>query len=103
MSDQHRGPSVVSPPHPAGARPHSGRRRIATRCLAGLTLPLFAGVFACESAEDAQLGAPVVLALGATEAPSYSDGELSLYESQAPVAFPIKKPTEAQMSGAAVT
>jgi hypothetical protein len=52
----------------------------------------------CESADSAQVTAPYVVALGQSETPSYSDAELTLYESQVPVPFPIRAPTSAEMA-----
>jgi hypothetical protein len=52
----------------------------------------------CEAAEDAQVTSPYAVALGVTEAASYMDAELTLYESQTPVAFPIWKPTGSQLA-----
>ena len=56
-----------------------------------------ASMIGCESADDAQVTAPYVVAIGATEAPTYADANLSLYESQVAVPFPIRKPTSAQL------
>ena len=90
MSRLDLGQSVVSPPRPRATAPS-----LDAWCLAGLAgrrlsaiIVGVTGAFACESGEDAQVGGPVVLALGAKEAPSYSDGELTLYESQVPRAVP---------------
>jgi hypothetical protein len=56
------------------------------------------GSSGCESADAAQISSPYVVAIAEDEAPSYSDAELTLYESQTPVAFPIRKPTGAELS-----
>ena len=60
-------------------------------------------VAACESADSAQVTPPYVTALGQNETPSYSDAELTLYESQVPVPFPIRAPTGADMRGLPAT
>jgi hypothetical protein len=52
----------------------------------------------CEAASDAQISAPYSVALGQNESPSYSDAELTLYESQTPVPFPVRKPTASQLA-----
>jgi hypothetical protein len=98
MTHQHLGPSVLSggmSPQLVASSPHS--RRVA-RGLVGLALIGVGGLFACESAEDAQVSTAHVVALGATEAPTYADANLTLYESQTPVAFPVRKPTAADMA-----
>lgn len=99
MTRQDLGPPVVGAPQPAGASPHARVRRTASRAATCVALAGLAGVFACESAEDAQVSAPAVVAIGASEAPSYSDANLTLYESQTPVPFPVRKPTAADMAG----
>jgi hypothetical protein len=100
MTDQGLARSVVQGPQAAVRTPQRplSARRLVTRLVTGVALLGVAGVFACESADDAQLGAPDVLAIGATEAPSYADANLTLYESQMPVPFPVRKPTAADVA-----
>jgi len=95
MKREELGLWVGSPPHPAVPSPQP---RWVARALGGLALVGVTGVFACESAEDAQLTSPYVVALSATEAPSYADANLTLYESQTSVAFPVRKPTGPDLS-----
>jgi hypothetical protein len=52
----------------------------------------------CEAASDAQVTAPFAVAIGVNEMPSYSDAELTLYESQTPVAFPVRKPSASELA-----
>jgi len=92
-----------SPPQGAVARPQLrglGRRRAGG--LAGAAVALLAPLVAmlaigCESAGNAQVSSPFVVAIGATEKPTYSDANLSLYESQTPVAFPVRRPTGSEL------
>ncbi len=53
---------------------------------------------ACESANEAQVTPPIVLAIGATEQPVYDDGTLIIYSSRLPVPLPVKQPTGKQLS-----
>ena len=88
-------------PQPAARPPQSvslgvsvfGALTVAFGCLgAGF------GITGCEAADSAQVTTPYVVAIGSTEKPSYSDANLTLYESQVPVPFPVRKPTGAELS-----
>jgi hypothetical protein len=70
------------------------------RRLAGLALVLVAvagAVVGCEADDSAQVTKPYVVAIGTGEVPIYSDANLTLYESQVAVPFPIRKPTGAEL------
>ena len=83
-----------APPQGAALSPQLRRWPPSFSRLCMLSLGL--SLMGCESADSAQISTPYVVAIGQAEAPSYSDGELTLYESQTPVAFPIRKPTGAE-------
>ncbi len=88
----------VSRPHRAVAGPQPDRSRawLAVSTLAGIVCA--GAATSCEAASDAQVTAPFAVAIGQNEMPSYSDAELTLYESQTPVPFPVKKPTAADLA-----
>jgi hypothetical protein len=84
----------VFTPQAAGRAPHAG-----LALAVALTLTAAACLLGgCESTEDAQITSPSVVAIGAAETPAYSDGELTLYESQVAVPFPVRKPTGSELS-----
>jgi hypothetical protein len=106
MTPIDRAPAEVSRPQRAVSspqRPLAPSRARATRACAALLLSGAVAFAAsgCESSDAAQISAPYVVAVGATEAPSYSDAELTLYESQVPVPFPVRAPTSAELSALA--
>lgn len=66
--------------------------------LAGGLLLGALSVTGCEAAGAAQVSPPVLVAVGQSETPIYQDANLTLYESQVAVPFPIRKPTSAELS-----
>jgi hypothetical protein len=52
---------------------------------------------ACSSGNADQVTAPADLGMTSKMAPYYSDGNLTLYEAQRPVAFPVRKPTASEI------
>ena len=85
-----------------GARPQRAalspqRSSVPVVALAALVAASALATAGCESADSAQITAPFVVALGTSETPSYSDAELTLYESQVAVPFPVRKPTGAEL------
>jgi hypothetical protein len=71
--------------------PHPRTSRASVVIALSLAIALTAS--GCESADSAQVTPPIVLSIGATEAPVYADGTVTLYSSRLPVPFPIKRPT----------
>jgi len=75
----------LGPPKPEGQRP-----RFWLLGLVGI------GV-ACSNGNADQVTGPFDLGMVSTMAPYYSDGNLSLYESQKPIAFPVRRPTGSEL------
>jgi hypothetical protein len=58
-------------------------------------LSALALVAACSNGSANQVTQPVSVGMTSSIAPYYADGEITLYQVQAPVAFPVRKPTSA--------
>jgi hypothetical protein len=86
-------------PQAAALTPHSrtGRVVFVASLLTFASALSSLGVVGCEAADSAQVTAPYSVALGVSETPTYADANLTLYESQVPVPFPIRKPTGAEL------
>src|ERR1700733_2457768 len=77
-------------PRSGGRWPHAG----------GLgSLVALALVAACAPGSADQVTPPVALGMTSSIAPYYSDGEITLYQVQTPVALPVRKPTSADIQG----
>jgi len=84
-----------------GVSPHGAVHSPQSRAIAALALGLVAstaGLVGCEADDSAQVTKPYVVAIGASETPIYADANLTLYESQVAVPFPVRKPTGAELS-----
>jgi hypothetical protein len=77
-------------PRSGGRWPHAG----------GLgSLVALALVAACAPGSADQVTPPVALGMTSSIAPYYSDGEITLYQVQTPVALPVRRPTSADIQG----
>jgi hypothetical protein len=61
-------------------------------------LSALALVAACSNGSADQVTQPVSVGMTSSIAPYYADGEITLYQVQAPVAFPVRKPTSADLA-----
>ncbi len=91
------------PPQPCSGSSRTGRsRRVAAAvALTAVGAVALAAATGCEAADSAQVTPPYVVAIAAAETPVYSDANLTIYESQIPVPFPVAKPTGAQLNALA--
>jgi hypothetical protein len=58
-------------------------------------------VAACSNGGGDQVTRPTAVGMTSSISPYYSDGQITLYEAQIPVALPVKKPTSADLSNPA--
>ena len=86
MSRESRSTTLLKAPRREGLRP-----RLWLLALIGV------GV-ACSNGNADQVTAPNDLGMISTMAPYYTDGNLTLYESQKPVMLPVRMPTSAEVS-----
>jgi hypothetical protein len=63
------------------------------------SLALMVALAACANTDANQTTPPVVLGMGSSVTPVYQDPQLTLYEVQVPVPLPVRKPTDAELSG----
>jgi hypothetical protein len=76
------------------AAPTRGGWRPRVRAFAPLAALAVAA--ACSKGSGDQVTRPVAIGMTSAIAPTYMDGEITLYEVQSPVAFPVRKPTAAE-------
>src|SRR5438034_6368927 len=76
----------------AGGAPHRAVALLLTSCAAVAALLL-----ACANNDANQVMSPIVLGMTSTIAPFYSDGELTLYQVQTPVALPVRRATDDEL------
>jgi hypothetical protein len=65
------------------------------RVLAYAPLVVVGLAAACSNGSADQVTRPVAVGMTPSIAPMYMDGQITLYEVQSPVAFPVRKPTQA--------
>src|SRR5258708_1384151 len=99
MSMKSHDSRASAPPRGEGSSP---RRASASRLAAALAIvvapPL--GTPACEGGHADQIPGPLVLGMTSAMAPSYSDGNTTIYEAQRPVPLPVRRPSSSEVSGA---
>ncbi len=77
--------------------PTSGGRR--PRNAAFVPFVILALAAGCSNSSSDQVLEPVSVGMTSKITPYYSDGQITLYQVQTPVAFPVRKPTPAESQG----
>jgi hypothetical protein len=89
-----------APRAPQGVVPSPRRALVWAVCGAAALAPLLATA-GCEGGSNDQITGPVPLGMTSSMPPYYSDENTTIYESQKPVPLPVRKPSSAEVSGAA--
>jgi len=89
-----RFPAGLRPPTRGGARPPRGWLAISVVAWAAL-----GSAVACSNGSADQVDGPLDVGMNGTVQPSYSDGNITLYDVYTHVELPIRRPTQAEIQG----